>query len=97
MSFPPYIRDCCDDLIDTEEHSTDTYLVYLMKLQSLVERQRLGGLWESDFGAHDSLRAPIGLQVRTYQLELQNFKLSLPAGYITNREFPCLAVDKKAS
>lgn len=66
-----------------------------MKLQSLVERQRLGGLW--DFGDQDCLRAPIGFQVRTYQLELQSFKLSLPAGYITNRESPCLAVDEEAT
>jgi len=81
--------------MDSKEHHTDTYLVYLMKLQSLVERQRLGGLWER-FIDQDCLRAPVGLQVRAYQLELQKFKLSLPVGYITNREFPCLAVDKTA-
>lgn len=94
MAFPSYIQDCCNDL-EAGSQSSDTYLVYLMKLQSLVERQRLGGLW--DFGDQDCLRAPIGFQVRTYQLELQSFKLSLPAGYITNRESPCLAVDEEAT
>jgi len=54
-----------------------------------VEKQRVGGLWESvNASQHEALRAPIGLLVRSYQLELQNFKASLPGDYLSNRKFP---------
>lgn len=73
--------------MEAGEHLTDAYLVFLMKLQSLVEKQRLGGLWESvNVRGGECLSAPIGLQVRSHQLDLLNFKLSLPAGYLTNRK-----------
>jgi hypothetical protein len=61
------------------EHPTDTKLGYLMRLQSLVEKQRAGGLWEGfNLRKSDASRAPIGLIVRSYQMELQAFKNSLP-------------------
>lgn len=70
------------------EYPTDIKLTYLARLQSLVEKQRVGGLWESvNSSKHEALRAPVGFLVRSYQLELQEFKASLPAGYLSDRTF----------
>ncbi|KAE9374192.1 hypothetical protein N431DRAFT_437675 [Stipitochalara longipes BDJ] len=86
LRFPPYIKECCDDLTEAAEHPNDIQLAYLMRLQILVEKQRVGGLWQSvNASQHEALRAPIGLLVRSYQLELQDFKASLPTGYLSSR------------
>lgn len=87
LRFPPYIKECCDELTEAGDQPTDIQLAYLMRLQALVEKQRVGGLWESvNSSQHEALRAPTGLLVRSHQLELQNFKISLPRGYLSDRK-----------
>ena len=89
MRFTPYVKDYYESLAEAEEHGTDTRLAYLMKLQYLEEKIRISGLWEA-VNAHkgDTSRAPVGHLVRSYQIELHQFKASLPSESLFNRLYP---------
>jgi hypothetical protein len=88
LRFTPYVEECTEFIASACEHGTDPNLSCLMKLQSLVEKQRLSGLWESlDDHQLDTCRAPVPMLVRSCQIELQAFKNSLSNDQLFNREF----------
>jgi hypothetical protein len=85
LRFSPCVVDGYETILDASDRPSDTKIGYLMRLQYLVEKQRASGLWDgSCVGNSDALRAPIGLLVRSYQMELQNFKNSLPDELVLN-------------
>lgn len=87
LRFTPYVAECCDTLAKTREYATDINLSCWVRLQTLVEKQRLSGLWESFDAQNSSTRAPIAMLVRSCQIELQQFKNSLSNDQLFNREF----------
>ena len=78
--------DGYEAILGASERPSDTKIGYLMRLQYLVEKQRASGLWDGFCVRNsDASRGPIGLLVRSYQMELQNFKNSLPDELVLNR------------
>ena len=83
LRFTPYIEECCE----ASSHSNDVNFASLMKLQSLVEKQRLSGLWEIlDCQNSDMYKAPASVLVRSCQIKLQNFRNSLSDNQLSNSE-----------
>jgi hypothetical protein len=81
--FTPYIQECCEIFQQVGEID----LACLVKLQSLVEKQRLSGLWETLDTQHSAhYRAPVTMLVRTCQNDLQSFKNTLSKEQMSNRE-----------
>lgn len=83
LRFTPYIQECCEVL----QQGTDVNLACLLKLQSLVEKQRLSGLWETleiQHSVHG--RTPVTMLVRSCQTDLKNFKNTLSDEQLSNRE-----------
>jgi hypothetical protein len=79
LRFSPCVVDGYEAILDASERPSDTKIGYLMRLQYLVEKQRASGLWEGcNLRNSDASIAPIGLLVRSHQIELQNWKNSLP-------------------
>ena len=88
LRFTPFVEECCECIAQGRGLEIDTNFARLMKLRSLVEKQRLSGLWESlDCQQSDTFRAPVGMLVRSFQIELQAFKNALSNDQLFNREF----------
>jgi hypothetical protein len=84
LRFTHYTQECCDAFLQ----GADVNLAYLIRLQLLVEKQRLSGLWEGlDTRYSDPNRAPVSMLVRSHQIELQRFKNSLSNDQLSAREF----------
>jgi hypothetical protein len=88
LRFTPFIEECCECVAQGRGLERDVNFAQLMKLRSLVEKQRLSGLWESlDSPQSGTFRAPVGMLVRSLQIELQAFKNTLSNDQLSNREF----------
>jgi hypothetical protein len=71
------MEQCCQTLIEAGECQNDTYLVYLVRLQHIVGR--IGeNIQEKSNITWDSY-CNVGLIVKPFRSELQNFKTSPPS------------------
>lgn len=87
LRFTSHVEECSKSIAQGGEYETDADLSCLMKLQSLVEKQRLSGLWEIvDAQYSDTHRAPVAMLVKSCQVDLQNFKNSLSNHQLFDRE-----------
>ena len=71
------MEQCCQALIEAGECPNDTYLVYLVKLQHIVERIGENIKHERSCFTWDS-RGTVGMIIKSFRSELENFKTSLP-------------------
>ena len=79
-----YILECCQKLEEAGEYQSDSLLVQLTRLQAI--RYRMGRSFPyDDPNASRKSDAPIELLVRTWQMELEAFWVSLPAKSQTNK------------
>lgn len=79
MRYTARLEESCRILSSTPEYLSDVHLVFLVKIQHIMERigQTLHSYndWTSTSTA---TRAPIGLHVRGFEAEIQSLKESLP-------------------
>lgn len=71
LPYTPYVEECCQALVDAEEHPDDIYLVQLVRIQRVVNVIRQHVL-EDQY----KLRAPFGMHIAAIQSELNCVKQS---------------------
>ncbi|KAL2011635.1 hypothetical protein VTN00DRAFT_4353 [Thermoascus crustaceus] len=74
LRHTPYVDECCQLLIDSNECPTDVYLVRLVQLQKIMNiiRQTL----PADGTELRTLRAPMGMYIKSIQKDLESLKCS---------------------
>jgi hypothetical protein len=77
MRYTDYTEECCRVIEDAGEYPTDLYLVRLVRLHRMADRiRRILSVDECD-PPGVILSAPIGMCIKSLEVELQQIKLSL--------------------
>ena len=79
LRWTSYLDDCLHELEDAKEYSTDTRLVYLVRVQLIVERAVQAPWHDSGFDSDETVRAPVQFHVITLQERLRDLKNGIPA------------------
>lgn len=77
MPYTTYIEKCCLTLAEAKEHSTDVYLVSLVRLQHSV-RKIAHSLPSNELEPLWSPATPVRMYVKSLGEELQKYRNSLP-------------------
>lgn len=84
--WTPYMDECIAVLAEKKEQSTDTLLIYLVKLQLIVEKIAQAPWHEGCEDAIDSVRAPPTFYLKALQAQLQDCKANIPPEIQGNRK-----------
>ena len=78
--------ECIAVLAEKKEQSTDTLLIYLVKLQLMVEKIGQAPWHEGCEDATSSVRAPPTFYLKALQAQLQDYKANIPPEIQGNRK-----------
>nr|XP_036578034.1 arsenate reductase [Colletotrichum truncatum]KAF6785164.1 arsenate reductase [Colletotrichum truncatum] len=88
MSFSPYMQRCLRELETAREYESDTYLVYLIKLQNLSDKivqQSRRSDDEDEDESERKQRAPFAAYIPAFEAGLNNLIRDIPATFQTNK------------
>lgn len=84
MRYTRYMDDCCRVLLEKQEYPTDFFLVQLVKLQRIALCMQ-NTLPLDSLDPPSPLTSSIGLSLKSFETELEQFKSSLPGNIQNHR------------